>query len=233
MPLWQEVADALELHELATVTVWAARTGDLDWAPTLSQPSENVVLYMLSDGDLVRAEEVAFGDPLPYVAVLSPVPGSLANITAAFADTAYRYYRTDAVYRQDDDQPIPTIYFLHWAERIDTANAPQHLMPLEAAAGMMDGSLVFALQVSAAETTLREFPAASFALAFGTQFGVDESEALAVPAAMPMAVPMPTAMPMTMTAPTPAGAAPWLGPAVLGLAAALGVYVVMTSGRSR
>jgi hypothetical protein len=162
LELFEGLPASLGLPEIGVYTPWATRTGDMTWEPGSESPNTNIMVWGLTDQQVNLAQEVGFGNPLPFVVIMTEQPLTNGTIDAMWGGTAYAPYETQAIFRQDDAKPVPTIRFLHWGERIDMANAPQHLRPLEAAAQSQNGQLSFAAQIEARESTQRDFPALPF-----------------------------------------------------------------------
>ncbi len=187
--LFAEISDALHLTPLGIFTPWASRTGDLDWEE-IPHPDTNVMAWALTDDQIAAAQQVTFGAPIPFVAVLSKRAMTSTAVASMWEGTAYSPYETQAVYRQDDREPVPTIYYLHWGERIDMAALPKRVLAIgPRAADMggalridmaalpkrvlaigpraadMGGALVFAAQIPSQGSTTRPAPSVSYASA--------------------------------------------------------------------
>jgi hypothetical protein len=168
MSLFAEVTSALELQPVGVVTPWATRTGDMTWEE-IPSPDTNIMLWGLTDRAIADAMQVTFGSPLPFVAVVTGAPLSTSDVEKMWDGTAYRPYETQAVYRQDDAKPVPTILFLHWGERIDIAELPKDVLAIEPRAAAVGGHLVFAAQIPHESSTTRGAPEAPFESALHTQ----------------------------------------------------------------
>ena len=171
LELFENLAETLGLPPIGIYTPWATRTGDMTWEP-IESPETNIMVWGLTDHQVNLAQEVGFGNALPFVCIMTDQPLTSTRIDAMWHGTAYAPYETQALFRQDDAKPVPTIRFLHWGERVDMANAPQHLRPLEAAARTENGQLIFAAQVPTEDTTQRDFPAMPFANALSAQLAL-------------------------------------------------------------
>jgi len=156
--VFSEVTTALGLSSLGIYTPWASRTGDTNW-DEIKSPDTNIVLWGLNDAQLNAVTQLSFGSPLPFVAVLTKVPLTQTAVAAMWDGTAYAPYETQAVYRQDDAKGVPTIFFLHWGERIDMAQLPKQTLAIGPRASAALGMLVFAAQVPVQGTTSRPPPA--------------------------------------------------------------------------
>lgn len=168
MSLFSEVSDALRLRPIGVVTPWAARVGDLEWED-IPHPDTNVMLWELTDAAINAVPEVTFGSPLPFVGIVTSRPMSVAETRKMWEGTAYAPYETQAVYRQDDAKDPPTALFLHWGERIDIAKLPKEVLLLGPRASAAAGSLVFAAQIPAQNSTTRAAPSSSFASVLARQ----------------------------------------------------------------
>src|SRR5260221_9345263 len=162
--LFAEISDALHLTPLGIFTPWASRTGDLDWEE-IPHPDTNVMAWALTDDQIAAAQQVTFGAPIPFVAVLSKRAMTATAVASMWEGTAYSPYETQAVYRQDDREPVPTIYYLHWGERIDMAALPKRVLAIGPRAADMGGALVFAAQIPSQGSTTRPAPSVSYASA--------------------------------------------------------------------
>jgi hypothetical protein len=168
-----EVATTLQLNPLGVYTPWASRTGDMSWEEIV-RPDTNVVLWSLTDEQVNAVPAITFGTPLPFVVIVTRGPLTQSQINAMWQDTAYKPYETQAVYRQDDAKPTPTIFFMHWGERIDIAdNLGKKLVPLTQVAAEFGGTLVFAAQVAAQGTTTRDPVAVPFGEALQLQMAMN------------------------------------------------------------
>lgn len=169
LDLWNEIAESMNLPFRGTYTMWALREGDMDWQPVPSQPDTNYLVWSINDQAVARARELAFGNPLPYVVILSERLLSTTDVARLWKGTAYEAYQTEAVYRQDDPKATPAMVFMYWGERRDMPAGPEQTLSLDQAAADADGQLVFAAQVASQGTTKREFPGIHFMDAFQMQ----------------------------------------------------------------
>ena len=228
-----ELADALGLAPIGVYTPWATRVSDLEWESPERAPDTNTALWRLTDVALQAARDVTFGSPVPFVAILSQTPLTSTEADSLWSGTPYRAYETQAVYRQDDGKPIPTIFFLYWGERLDESEVPPHPRSLEQTAAIAEGVLVFGMQIPAGSSTTRDWPATPFATAL-EMHDLIESPARAAPAPVPVPVPVPAA-PARST--SPAAASPRSGalalssepdwkPWAVGAAVAVGAFFV-------
>lgn len=165
--LLRGLAEQLVLPSVGISTPWATRTSDLDWQE-IRNPDTNVQTYILQDVDLARAQQAMFGQPVPFVVIktLDPVPQ--AALEAAAQGSAYEFYETQAVYRQDDKNPIPRIEFFNWMRRVPLDE--EGGKPMGQVASELNGDLQFGLQVPVESTTSREAPTISFQEAYDAQF---------------------------------------------------------------
>ncbi len=235
------------LKQVALVTPWAQRESDAGWTKLTKAPETNVAIFDINDAK-VNAIEEATGQPLPFLAVLTAIPQSTEQVRKALLDTAYDYYETQAVYRQDDTRPVPEILYLHWALR-RSQGSDKGGKSMASAAGDMGGKLFFAQQVP--YTAQREFPSLDFDTAINLQLSqqnasqeapivvVDTTNPTApvpvVTAAPEPAVPATQQLPPQLSVPittppaqTPKASAsmPWLGPALVGVGVATAVVLL-------
>jgi hypothetical protein len=166
--LFSEITQALSLQPVGVYTPWATRSSDLDWEE-ITGTDTNIMLWGITDAEVNAVPTVTFGSPLPFIAILTKAPLSVTATAAMWEGTAYQAYETQAVYRQDDAKPVPTIYFLHWGERIDQASMPQKVLALEPRAASVGGALVFAAQIPVQNSTTRQPPVMPFSTALSTQ----------------------------------------------------------------
>jgi hypothetical protein len=158
--IFSELTTSLDLQVLGTYTPWASRTSDTTWEE-ITNPDTNIVLWGLNDDQIAAAMQLSYGSPLPFVAIITKGPMTQASIDAMWKGTAYKAYETQAVYRQDDAKPVPTIAFLHWGERIDMSQLPKHTLTIAPRAAAVGGALVFAAQIPSQGSTTRSTPATS------------------------------------------------------------------------
>jgi hypothetical protein len=154
-----EAAATLQLQPLGVYTPWASRTGDTTWEE-IKNPDTNVALWGITDAQVAAVQQITFGSPLPFVAIITKGPMTQTSVDAMWSGTAYKAYETQAMYRQDDAKPVPTIFFLHWGERIDMAELPKQTLALEPRAAAVGGVLVFAAQIPVQGSTARTSPPA-------------------------------------------------------------------------
>ena len=239
--LLRGIESQLGLVEAGLFTPWAKRESDLDW-DEIQSPTSNVAAFSIDDAQLNKATEVLFGQPLPFVAVLTPLLAPEAVVQNASHLTKYEFFETQAVYRQTDPKEIPTIEFLHWYQVRDLG-AGGGSMPMSTVATALGGKLVFAQQVPADGTTTRAAPLVSFQDALRAQLGVSPLPGAPVgPPPLPgfpgPEDPLPTepAPPPTIPAPPPTipqgpQALNWAAPFFVGAAVFAGV--VWLGGRKR
>jgi len=205
--LLRDVAGSLGLPEVGVVTPWAGREGDLAWREVES-PDTNVALFELTDAKIHEATEVLFGTPLPFVTVIAKELSSIAELQRIVANSPYDLFETQAVYRQEDPDPVPEIYYLHWLRVKDVPDIPRDATSMDVVAREMKGSLMFGQQVPVESSTVREPPAISFEDAFRSELPSEEEE---VPA------PPPDQQPVPEPTPQPSGKVSMLGPFALGV----------------
>lgn len=220
--LLAEVAEALGLSPLGVYTPWATRGGDISW-DEIRNPDTNIAVFGLTDALIQQAAAVTYGQPLPFVAIITKSPMTQTAVDAMWAGTAYKAYETQAVYRQDDAKDPPTIAFLHWGERIDMADLARQTLSLGPKAAAVGGALVFAAQVPVQTTSMRAAPSIPFDMALSSQ--LTASGAPVKPIAVepvPAAVVPSAAMPITTAAPAaPSGKTNLALPLAVGAGAAV------------
>jgi hypothetical protein len=186
--LFSEIVSALQLRPLGLVTPWATRKGDLEWEEIIN-PDTNIQLWGLTDGQINAATQVTFGSPLPFVVVVTRLPLTTSDVAKMWEGTAYAPYETQAVYRQDDAKPVPTMYFAHWGERIDISKLPQKTLAIEPRAKAVGGDLVFAAQVPVSRSDHNP-PPGTFRQAYDIQLATTGYAAAKPPAPGPQPIPL-------------------------------------------
>lgn len=213
MSLFSEVVAALNLRPIGIVTPWATRSGDMSWED-IPRADTNISLWELSDAGVNAVPEITFGSPLPFVGIVTSQPMTTEQVRKMWEGTAYNPYETQAVYRQDDAKPIPTLLFLHWGERIDMAKLPKDVLALEPRARAAGGTLVFAAQVPVESSTERAPPPMTFADTLRGQMATNAAQppAPAPPAPAPIVLAPQKEEPLHLGVPIAVG----LGAAALG-----------------
>jgi len=222
--LLTDLVDALGLAPLGVYTPWATRVSDVEWESPERAPDTNTALWRLTDVALQAALDVTFGSPVPFVAILSQTPLTSLEADSLWSGTPYRAYETQAVYRQDDGKPIPTIFFLYWGERLDDPEVPAHPRSLEQTAAIAEGVLVFGMQIPAGSSTTRDWPATSFSSAL-EMHNLIESPARASPPPLPPAPAAPAPASATPRSVAIAPSPDWK-PWAVGVAVAVGAFFV-------
>lgn len=129
------------------VTPWADRQGDLDWQD-IQVPSENYLVYPLTDKLLDSVKASSFGHEPNWVAILAPKPVMVSAVDQALTGRAYRLASAQGVYAQADGRPVPQPLVLYWLElRDDPHDLDGGRGSLEAAAKQLGGALVFPMPV--------------------------------------------------------------------------------------
>jgi hypothetical protein len=187
--LFSEIVAALSLRPIGIFTPWATRESDLEWEP-IERPDTNIMLWQLSDAAIGAVPEVTFGSPLPFVAILTPRLLSVEAVRQLWDGTAYAPYETQAVYRQDDAKDSPSIFFLHWGERIDMAKLPSQVLAIEPKADRAGGALVFAAQIAREGSATRREPALSFQATYDSTFARAPAPVPGPPPAPPPPIPI-------------------------------------------
>jgi hypothetical protein len=199
--LFDNLIGELGLPVLGTFTPWAAREGE--WLVVRQPPETNVLVAGLSDEGLAAAQSLGFGTQLPWIAIYSENLPSEAEVAAAFGDTAYELFHTQAVYDQADPGEPPVIRFLHWGRLRNQVETMAAHKQLEQAAAQLAGRLVFAAQVNYDTTRQREPPATPFESAFGTQFGIPAVTPAPTPTPSPTPQPVAPEQPLPTLPPAP------------------------------
>ena len=244
--LLQSIAEQLNLASVGVSTPWAGRVGDLDWEE-ISDPDTNVQTFIIRDTDILQAQQLMFGQPIPFLVIktLDPVPRSAFE--AALRNSPYELFQTQGVYRQDDPNPIPRIEFHNWVRRrpLDEEGGKS----MSQVADELQGDLLFGQQVPVESTSVREKPAIPFQQAFDAQFLIDPFPPVpspgipGLPGPVPgiPEIPTPPVSPAPIDPepeerpPTPSSPAkvPFWGPLLVAGAIAVGTVVVVRGARKR
>lgn len=221
--LLRGVEEALGLVEIGIYTPWAGRQGDIEWKE-ITSPDTNVAVFQLSDKQLGQAKEVLFGQPLPFVAVLSSLMAPMLAVETAANASPYEFFETQAVYRQSDPGEPPRIQFMHWFRVRDLGASGGGSAPMTSVAATLGGELVYAQQVPVEGSTSRLPPSMSFDDALSAQLGLD------VPPAAPEFPTLPGLPQPTPEVPTHKPALPkeqsLVGPILLGGAIAAATFLI-------
>jgi hypothetical protein len=176
-----DITKQLGLQEVGLYTPWAARESSTTWEPVQQPPDTNIAVFALNDQLLAGAHTLTFGQPIPFVAILTEQPVLPEQVSAALKGTAYKFYQTQAVYRQTDSAPTPKIVFLHWAESRPPGDVDKGVGSLTQAAASVGGKLTYAIQVNYQSTALRQPPAVPFLSALQAQMGTPPGGSSTVP----------------------------------------------------
>jgi hypothetical protein len=188
--LFAEMVSALGLQAIAVYTPWASRVSDIEWEP-IESPDTNIMTWGLTDAAVNAVPEVTFGSPLPFVAIVTAGPLTVDGARKLWDGSAYAPYETQAVYRQDDAKDTPTIFFIHWGERIDMSKLPAQTLALEPKAASVGGRLVFAAQIAREGSTTRGAPSLPFQTAYAAAFAAPPAPGPSPVATPPSAGPAP------------------------------------------
>jgi len=220
--VFAELGQALGLRPMGIYTPWASRTGDVNWEE-IRNPDTNVIAWEINDAQVNSVPTISFGEPLPFIVILTKKPMTETEVAAMWDGTAYQSYETQAVYRQDDAKPVPTIYFMHWGERIDISKLPKQTLALVPKAESAGGQLVFAAQIPSQGSTTRSSPATP-----NFQSALEQQLTLAGPLTAPatMTPSPPIMVPAPAAAPKPSGKMNLSLPIAVGLGAAALAFVI-------
>lgn len=215
-----DLAKQLGLKTFGVYTPWAARTSGVSWEPVSQPPDTNIAVFAINDALLAAAQALAWGQPIPFVAVLTEKSISPEVLTKAFGGTPYKFYETQAVYKQSDSAPTPHAYFLHWAENRQPGDAGSGKTSLAQAAAQVGGALTYSIQVNYNTTSARKPPGVSFQSALESQ--------MANEGPVPPPPPPPSPPPPTEPPPTKASMA---GPLLVGTGVAVATFLVVREMR--
>lgn len=141
----EESLKALSSGQLASP--WADRQGDLDWQD-IQVPTENYLLYPLTDKLLEAAKATSFGHEPNWVAIVAPKPALNSVVDQALTGRPYRLASTQGIYMQADGKVVPQPLVLYWLElRDDPHDLQAGRGSLEASARQLSGQLVFPMPV--------------------------------------------------------------------------------------
>jgi hypothetical protein len=206
----RDMTGELGLAEMGVVTPWATRQSDIQWTE-ISKPDTNIATFQIDDQKIKLAQDtVLFGQRLPFLTVLTGRIQTTTELQDILDGSMYELFETQAVYRQDDPDPVPNILFLHWLRVLPEDQIPLRVKPMGDVAKEMSGQLLFSQQVSVESSTLRGAPVMTFAQAFGSQ----EPDPLG-PAPVITTQPTTTTQPITTTQPAPTQSATQAGSLVL------------------
>lgn len=215
-----DVAKQLGLQPFGVYTPWAARTSGVTWEPVSQPPDTNVAVFAINDSLLAAAQALAWGQPIPFVTLLTEKPVSPEAITKALGGTPYKFYETQAVYKQTDAAPTPRIYFLHWAESRQPGDVGSGKTSLAQSAAQVGAALTYAIQVNYNTTASRKPPAVPFQSALESQMGNEG----------PVPPPPPPPNPPPPTEPPPAKAS-MTGPLLVGAGVAAATFLIVREMR--
>lgn len=183
--LLRDLTTSLGLPDAGVVTPWAGRLGDLEWKEIVS-PDTNIATFELTDAKIAEATEVLFGQPLPFVTVLTGELQAVSELHRILEESPYELFETQAVYRQDDSDPVPRILFLHWLRVKDVPDIPRTAKNMNLVASDMHGQLRFSQQVPVGTSTIRPNPPA---ISFQEALAAQESVTVPVPTPGPGPIP--------------------------------------------
>lgn len=165
LELLRDIPSLLQLPQVGVSTPWAGQVSDFEWKE-IHNPDTNIQTFSIRDNDLANAATKLFGNAFPFLILktLDPVPVTVLKL--ALSTTGYELFETQAVYRQDDPNPVPRIEFFHW---IRFKNEGGGLF-LEAIAQGLSADLLYGQQVPVGPTTVRSKPVMPFIQAFNAQF---------------------------------------------------------------
>lgn len=199
---------------LGVFAPWGVQTGSVSWQ-TLPAPEYNVVVYPVSNALVQQAEKEAFGAEIAVVGVLAPKPVAKDIADEAFIGTPFELLQSEAVYRLDDPQPSPRLYYLFTAKRRDDfTDQNGGKGNLDAVAARLGGQLVYPLQTP---RTGQERPAPSAPV--DTAIAAQQMPVAPAPAPAPRGT-----VPTVARAPRSAGLSGWVYVGVGAAAAWAGWY---------
>jgi hypothetical protein len=223
LEMFGSIVQALGLKEVGLYTPWAARESGVEWEEVDQPPDTNVVAFSVNQQALNAAQSVTFGQPLPFIAIITSGMPTPSQVESAFDLSPYTFYQTQAVYRQDDKAAVPRIYLMHWGEYRKPGDAMFNKGSIDQAAAKLAGASVYASQVDYKTTAQRTPPSQPFATVIGQAGPAPGPE---LPPPPPPAVPPP---PSTGPKKTP----PWLIIGALGVGAAAIAFIATRAIREK
>lgn len=163
--------EALMLQQLGIYTPWAEQRSDTDFVETTA-PKLNLALFQITDLLLRHASAIHGGELVEQIGFLTPRPQKLGIAEAAFMDSPYKFFKGGALYRQDDQAPVPKIHFLYLGQLRDPTDPLRGRKNLDTTAQSLAGMLVYPEPLDMPSTTLRGRPVVSFDEALATQLGM-------------------------------------------------------------
>lgn len=167
--LLQAVSDLpiqLNLKEIGHITPWAIQFGGIGWE-AVDRPSENLRLYQMPPEKIREGFNKLFGQPIPYLGIITRSLPTQAEIERALSGTDYELYETQAAYSQADRKDTPDILFFHWVSLRPLGTKAGKSM--KAALAAMNGALVFAEREPFFDTAKRAHPSVPFIEAFNSR----------------------------------------------------------------
>lgn len=221
-PQIADITKQLGLPEFGIYTPWGARTSGVTWEDVQQPPDTNIAVFGINDNLLAAAQTIALNQPIPFVAVLTDAASTPDHVEKVLKGTPYKFYQTQAVYRQSDAAPTPRIYFLHWAERRQPGDSDHGSGNLTQAAVTLGGKLTYSMQVNYNTTSSRPVPGVPFQSALAAQMaGGGETPAPPPPPDLP---PPPT---------EPPARASMVGPVLLGAGVAAVTFFAVREMQKR
>lgn len=214
-----DIAKQLGLPDMGVYTPWGARESGVNWDPVSQPPDTNIAIFGINDAALSAAQTLAFNQPIPFVGFLTASATAPDAIAQALKGTPYKFYQTQAVYKQADTAPTPRIYFLHWCEHRQPGDAEAGNASLSQAAQQLGGTFVYAIQVNYGTSATRQPPAVPFQSALAAQIGAESP-----PAPPPPPNPPP---------PPPPTKASMVGPVLVGTGVALVTFFAVRELQKR
>lgn len=160
---------------------WAAQIGDLNWREL--EPTQKYLAWPVNAEQLLAVERAA-SDPIGYVAVLTQSPVTLVEAEEAFSNTPFELSDAVAVYRQNDPEPIPKMYFLYWGRLRDVATRTGSSLDLGRTADKLGGQLTITMQTVLTGKE-RHHPTTAFQDALSVQQALAPENEQTLPGALP------------------------------------------------
>lgn len=230
--LLSNLTTQIGLSSAGVFTPWAGRVSDLQWQE-IKSPDTNIAMFGIDDRQVNLAQQLMFGQPIPFLTIRTLQVAPTAKIEQALGGSAYELFEVQATYSQEDNDPIPQIWYLYWVRRLPLEEEGKKSM--EQVAQELNGSLYFSQQVPAESSTLRSAPTVSFEQARGGSTPVEPPKTTAPtnPAPKPpKTTPVVPDEPLFPVQPRPqSGLSAWIGPVALGVAVAAGTVAFVKAVR--
>jgi hypothetical protein len=124
---------------------WATAVTDAAWRP--SAPKHELALVGMTEAELSRVKQAAFGHALPVVGILAARPVPLERARAAFRGSPYAFHELVAIAPMTDSKCPPplTPFFLYFGSERDPDDDEGGAKLMGQVAGELGGKIVHAI----------------------------------------------------------------------------------------